>query len=87
MPSCDVYGNANGYTGQSACGSLGYAKVDALYADKVVLITDMLSEYPNTPFSIHQDQVDYIIKVDQSSAIRRGSVWEQRVIRKILGTF
>ncbi len=65
VPSCDVYGNANGYTGTSACGSLGYAKVDALYAKKVVLITDFITEYPNTPFSIHQDQVDYIVQVDQ----------------------
>lgn len=65
VPSCDVYGNANGYTGNSACGSLGYAKVDAVHADKVVLVTDNLVEYPNTPFSIHQDHVDYIVPVDQ----------------------
>ncbi len=65
VPSCDVYGNANGYTGTSACGSLGYARVDAAYSDKVVLITDNIVEYPNTPFSIHQDQVDSIVVVDQ----------------------
>ena len=64
VPSSDVYGNSNGYTGKSACGSLGYAKVDAEFAQKVVLITDYLVEYPNTPFSIHQDQVDYVVKVD-----------------------
>jgi citrate lyase subunit alpha/citrate CoA-transferase len=65
VPSCDVYGNANGYSGPSACGSLGYAMVDAVHAGKVVLITDTLVDYPNTPFSIHQDQVDLIVKVDQ----------------------
>jgi citrate lyase subunit alpha/citrate CoA-transferase len=64
VPSCDVYGNANGYTGKSACGSLGYARVDAEFADKVILITDNIVEYPNTPFSIHQDQVDAIVVVD-----------------------
>lgn len=64
VPSSDVYGNANGYTGKSACGSLGYAKVDSEFADKVVLITDYMVDYPNTPFSIHQNQVDYIVKVD-----------------------
>jgi len=64
VPSSDVYGNSNGYTGKSACGSLGYAMVDAEFAQKVVLITDYLVEYPNTPFSIHQDQVDFIVKVD-----------------------
>ncbi len=64
VPSCDVYGNANGYSGPSACGSLGYAMVDAKHAAKVVLITDYLTEYPNTPFSIDQDLVDFIVKVD-----------------------
>ena len=64
VPSCDIYGNANGYSGPSACGSLGYAICDAQDADKVVLITDYLVDYPNVPFSIHQDQVDYIVKVD-----------------------
>jgi citrate lyase subunit alpha / citrate CoA-transferase len=64
VPSCDVYGNANGYTGPSACGALGYAMVDAKHAAKVVLITDFITEYPNTPFSIDQDLVDYIVKVD-----------------------
>ncbi len=64
VPSSDVYGNANGYTGKSACGSLGYAMVDAAFAEKVVLITDNIVEYPNIPFSIHQDQVDFIVIVD-----------------------
>lgn len=67
-PSCDPYGNANGYsrdhdTGIS-CGSMGYAKLDALYADKVVIITDNIVPYPNAPFGIPESQVDYIVKVD-----------------------
>ncbi len=64
VPSCDVYGNANGFSGPSACGALGYAMVDAKHSDKVVLITDYLADYPNTPFSIDQDLVDIIVKVD-----------------------
>ncbi len=64
VPSSDIYGNANGIYGKSACGSLGYAQVDAVNAKKVVLITDNIVEYPNVPFSIHQDQVDYVVKVD-----------------------
>lgn len=63
-PCCDEYGNANGYSGKSFCGSLGYAMVDAQYADKVVLITDNLVEYPNVPASILQTDVDYVVKVD-----------------------
>ena len=64
-PSSDEYGNANGTSGSSACGSLGYAKVDAEYADKVVVITDNLKPYPNTPISIPQKNVDYVVVVDQ----------------------
>lgn len=68
VPSSDSYGNANGYSREnaaaSACGSLGYAKVDALYAKKVVLITDNLVRYPNVPFGIPESQVDYIVVVD-----------------------
>lgn len=63
VPSCDEYGNANGFSGKTICGSLGYAKVDAAYADKVVLITDNLVGYPNIPASIPQTQVDYVVEV------------------------
>lgn len=63
-PSCDPYGNANGYDGKSFCGSLGYGIIDSKYADRVVLITDNLVPYPNTPASISQTDVDYIVVVD-----------------------
>ncbi|MBU3171213.1 citrate lyase subunit alpha [Clostridium estertheticum] len=63
-PCCDEYGNANGYSGKSFCGSLGYAKVDAEYADKVVLITDNLVQYPNVPASILQTDVDCVVKIE-----------------------
>lgn len=63
-PAADEYGNANGFSGPSACGSLGYAKVDAEYADQVVIITDNLVDYPCLPASINQTQVDYVVKVD-----------------------
>lgn len=63
-PSADVYGNANGSHGKANCGSLGYAKVDAEFADKVVIITDNLVPYPNTPISIPQNQVDYVVEVE-----------------------
>lgn len=63
-PSADAYGNSNGSHGKANCGSLGYAKVDAEFADKVVIITDNLVPYPNTPISIPQNQVDYVVVVD-----------------------
>lgn len=63
-PCCDTYGNINGVDGKSACGSLGYAMVDAAYADKVVAITDHLVPHPVFPVSIPQTQVDYIVEVE-----------------------
>ncbi|EHI73650.1 citrate lyase subunit alpha [Streptococcus criceti] len=63
-PSSDAYGNANGTKGKATCGSLGYAMIDAKYADQVVIITDTLVPYPNTPISIPQTDVDYVVVVD-----------------------
>ncbi len=64
VPSSDEYGNANGTKGKATCGSLGYAMIDAKYADQVVLVTDTLADYPNTPISIPQTDVDYVVEVD-----------------------
>ncbi len=67
-PSCDPYGNANGYNrddeNASCCGSLGYAMLDAQMADKCVIITDHLVNFPNAPFSIPESNVDYVVVVD-----------------------
>ncbi|MBP2057683.1 citrate lyase subunit alpha/citrate CoA-transferase [Lactobacillus colini] len=65
VPNADPAGNANGQEGDAVFGSLGYALMDAAYADKVVLLTDNIVSYPNTPASIKQDQVDYVVKVDK----------------------
>lgn len=63
-PSSDAYGNVNGTKGKATCGSLGYAMIDAKYADQVVVITDSLMPYPNTPISIPQTDVDFVVEVD-----------------------
>ncbi len=63
--SADCMGNANGIKGKSICGSLGYAMVDAQYANKVVVVTDTLVDYPNYPQSIPQTLVDYVVIVDE----------------------
>ncbi|MFP2513213.1 citrate lyase subunit alpha [Buttiauxella agrestis] len=65
VPSCDPFGNANGYTGKACCGSLGYAKVDAENARQVVLLTETLQPYPHNPASIPQDHVDLIVQIDR----------------------
>lgn len=63
-PCCDDYGNMNGFSGPSACGSLGYAMVDALHARTVVAVTDNLVPYPAVPVSIPQTMVDYVVPVE-----------------------
>ncbi|MCT7722478.1 MAG: citrate lyase subunit alpha, partial [Lactobacillus crispatus] len=65
VPVSDPAGNANGQDGDAVFGSLGYALMDARYANKVVLLTDNIVDYPNTPASIQQDQVDYVVKIDK----------------------
>lgn len=64
-PTSDDMGNCTGKFGPSACGSIGYAFADAMNADKVVVITDNLVEYPLVDFSIPEVYVDYVVKVDQ----------------------
>lgn len=63
-PAADVMGNCTGKLGKSACGSLGYAFADAMFADCVVVITDNLVPYPLAPCSISENYVDYVVKVD-----------------------
>lgn len=64
-PTADPMGNCTGKYGKSACGSLGYAFADAMYARTSVVITDNLVEYPLTDFSISEDYIDYVVCVDK----------------------
>lgn len=64
VPCCDQFGNANGFSGKNKCGSLGYARIDAEYADNVVLLTEAFADYPHHPISIGQDKVDWIVQVN-----------------------
>jgi len=63
-PSADSAGNCSGKFGPSACGSLGYAFPDAMYAKKVIVITDNLVDYPLPGWSIPEIYVDYVVQVD-----------------------
>ncbi|SHF19741.1 citrate lyase subunit alpha [Vibrio gazogenes] len=65
VPCSDEFGNANGVQGKSRCGSLGYAQIDAQYADRVVILTESIVDYPNSPASISQDCVDAVIQVEE----------------------
>ncbi len=64
-PTSDCMGNCTGKFGKSACGSLGYAFADAMYAKKSVVITDNLVEYPLMDYSIAENYIDYVVCVDK----------------------
>ncbi len=63
-PTSDCVGNCRGTGGKSNCGSMGYAMTDAEYADKVVVITDTLVDFPNYPASVKAIDVDAVVVVD-----------------------
>ncbi len=63
-PTSDCMGNCRGIGGKSNCGSLGYAMMDAEYADKVVVVTDCLVDFPNYPASVKAIDVDAVVVVD-----------------------
>lgn len=63
-PTADAFGNANGSHGPSACGSLGFALADSMYADHVIVVTDNLVEFPCVPWQIQGNNVDYVVQVD-----------------------
>lgn len=62
-PTCDKEGNCTGKIGKSACGSIGYAFADAMYADVSVAVTDNLVEKLDT-VSIDGKYIDYVVSVD-----------------------
>ncbi len=64
-PTCDSFGNAKGTGGGSACGVLGYAKADSLYAEKVIVVTDNLIDIPCFPMEIEGNYVDFVVVVDK----------------------
>src|SRR5215467_4152061 len=63
-PTADAFGNCDGSHGRSACGSLGFALADAVYADHVIAVTDNLVPFPCTPWQIQGNDVDYVVPVD-----------------------
>jgi citrate lyase subunit alpha/citrate CoA-transferase len=63
-PTADPFGNADGSHGPSACGSLGFALADAMYADRVIVVTDNLVPFPCVPWQIQGNHVDYVVEVD-----------------------
>ncbi|MEA3503903.1 MAG: citrate lyase subunit alpha [Bacteroidota bacterium] len=64
-PTADPFGNANGLTGDAACGLLGFALADSEYADKVIVVTDNMIPFPCIPWQIQGNNVDYTVSLDK----------------------
>ncbi len=63
-PTADPFGNCDGSHGPSACGSLGFALADSMYADHVIVVTDNLVPFPCVPWQVQGNNVDYVVEVE-----------------------
>lgn len=75
-PCADAFGNANGVQGSAACGPLGFALADAQYADRVIVVTDNLVDFPCVPWQIQGNHVDFVVpmeKIGDASKIVSGT--------------
>lgn len=64
-PTADPFGNATGDRGPSACGLLGFALADSMYAKKVIIVTDNLVPFPCVPWQIQGQNVDAVVVLDR----------------------
>ncbi len=64
-PTADPFGNATGDRGPTACGLLGFALADSLYADHVIVVTDNLVPFPCVPWQIQGNNVDQVVVMDR----------------------
>jgi citrate lyase subunit alpha/citrate CoA-transferase len=63
--AADERGNATGVLGDSAFGPISYSQVDAQHADKVIIVTDNIVDYPCQIQEIQERHVDYVAQVDK----------------------
>jgi len=63
-PTADAFGNCDGSHGPSACGSLGFALADSIYAEHVIVVTDNLVPFPCIPWQIQGNNVDCVVEID-----------------------
>ncbi|MGD9238619.1 MAG: citrate lyase subunit alpha [Desulfobacterales bacterium] len=63
--AADSFGNANGLYGPAACGLLGFALADSMYADKVIVVTDNPVPFPCIPWQIQGNNVDFTVTLDR----------------------
>jgi citrate lyase subunit alpha/citrate CoA-transferase len=60
----DECGNATGVYGKNAFGPISYSQIDAMNADKVIIVSDDIVDYPNNNQEIKERYVDYVAQID-----------------------
>jgi citrate lyase subunit alpha/citrate CoA-transferase len=63
--AADERGNATGIIGDSAFGPISYSQLDAQYADRVIIVTDNVVDYPCEFQEIQERSVDYVAQIDR----------------------
>ena len=61
----DMMGNANGVMGKHPFGPMAYTKADVKYADRTIVVTDTLIDFPCYPWEIMGNDVDYVVVMDE----------------------
>lgn len=62
-PCADIFGGAVGSLGPAACGPLGYPRVDAEHAARVVVVADAVQDALLAGPEIAPDRVDHVVRV------------------------
>jgi citrate lyase subunit alpha/citrate CoA-transferase len=62
--AADKMGNCTGVIGKNAFGPLVYSQIDAQMADKVIVVTDNIVDYPCSFQEITEGYVDYVVEVN-----------------------
>jgi len=62
--AADERGNATGIIGESAFGPISYSQVDAMHADKVIIVSDNIVDYPLKFQEMQERHVDVVAQVD-----------------------
>ncbi|MBN2460681.1 MAG: citrate lyase subunit alpha [Candidatus Cloacimonetes bacterium] len=63
--AADMMGNANGVLGKHPFGPMAFTKADVRYADRTIVVTDTLLDFPCYPWEIMGNDVDYVVVVDE----------------------
>jgi len=63
--AADMTGNANGILGKHPFGPVSFSKTDAKNADRTIIVTDSLIDFPCYPWEIMGNDVDFVVTLDE----------------------